>query len=138
MNGLCACCGNTGPIELHHIGRRKYSKLTIHVCPGCHRYLTVTDVQERRWASAHPADHIAFGLLDILARFADSLGLHDWSALARHVSRIAGDFGGFSYKPSAALADDPVMNWSSLTERLFLLGATMFAFGRMCEAYRES
>lgn len=137
MNGVCGCCGDAGPVESHHIGRRGYSDITIDVCLPCHHYLTITDVHERKWASEHPADHIALGLLDILTRFADSLTLYEYGVMGRDLIRSMENFSGFRYLPSPAETDDVPASVASLTYRFLALGKVLFTFADLCEAYRE-
>lgn len=39
-NGFCEVCGRSGPLELHHIIRRKVPEdeyNIIYLCPDCHR-----------------------------------------------------------------------------------------------------
>lgn len=74
--GQCACCGTRGPVELHHIGRRAHSAVTIAVCPACHNLLTIADVYERTWNQAgHPVWRVAAGFADALSVLAANTGL---------------------------------------------------------------
>lgn len=138
MTGVCICCGANGPVESHHVGRRKYSRIVLDVCLPCHSYLTVTDVHERRWSSAHPVDRISLGMVDVLARFADGIGLPGYGAMARQLARCMGEFSGYRYVPSAVLTDGPDSSKSSLPYRVRELTGAMLAFHDVCEGYRAS
>jgi hypothetical protein len=102
MKRCCLACGRTGNLEIHHVGGRKYSPVTVELCSEHHRYCTQADY-ERQWSADYPPLRIWAGAMDVLDLCGRSI---NWGGISCAVSgylRDAEATGIYAYRPAAAV-----------------------------------
>lgn len=122
---VCTTCGSSGPLEKHHVGRRKYSSITTMLCVPCHTFCTIADCYERQWTGDDSVIlRLWAGVMDIWDRFVECNNL---SINVTGILNYVEYHGVFRYKPCSAIAQQVEQNYlitlpGQITEIARLIG----------------